>query len=480
MRAGFENYLHQLNDLSKDMSREDLSETERDKLSNVLDWHISKAAQRYGTPKETQEFVFEMQEKKRLVMDRLKERLRNIDNPFTERQPEARPVKCKEGKYLCSFKDDEIEVTAGEILTDVEWGLSYELDQKTMPKTLCKRYWVEVAKKELLEILNEQITENEVQYLKSRGDAFKAYAYGELRHWEQNSEDPSISGQYAEREIRNFLRKVAIDLGGEFKVAQGDAHQDVEQKIDFVLIMPAKGRGFSVDKKSSAKKDSEDKKYRLGIQFTINADQERVVHKQKQIQKSKASLAPTDKIDDIVLVQMDLKRNWQLVNQWIKNGKPPGGPEKEWSDYQKAYALINMLSDFLTANKIDSLLNKFGIPRYIVKEVKEKIHAERATGQPGPKNASESIPPQPVKKINRILSGMIFSHSADGKKFTAVSEYGKIIELDQGQNVKPGHAYKIKIINDSDPKSLTEGKYLAIVLERERGPAIQPKKNQSR
>ena len=60
MRAGFENYLHQLNDLSRDMARDDLSEADKAKISTVLDWHISKAAQRYGTPKETQEFVFAM------------------------------------------------------------------------------------------------------------------------------------------------------------------------------------------------------------------------------------------------------------------------------------------------------------------------------------------------------------------------------------------------------------------------------------
>src|SRR3989338_3654115 len=95
-------------------------------------------------------------------MERLHENLRCLDdeNCTPERPPKSRLVTFneKENKFFVEISDDSQEsATLGDILTDGDWGLVYYLDPQSVSRMAQKKFFVKSAKRELRDLLDEQL-----------------------------------------------------------------------------------------------------------------------------------------------------------------------------------------------------------------------------------------------------------------------------------------------------------------------------------
>lgn len=316
MRPGFRQSLESYQDVSRKMETEDPKEL--GKLGNVLDFFIKRAVESSGTSEQTQFEIFSLQQRKQKIMDRLKADLKALDNPETkfERQPGAYLIYGHDDKYFRSPEHGtDAELTAGEILTDSEWGLKYQLDPETMPRIVRKEFLIREAKRQLMELADQQIIKQETN---RRGtDTGKREAY--VRSAADKREKKFISGWVAEKMVKNLLTKLAIDEGLDIEVLDTDIYQDIDQKIDFIIRRKSHNRGVEVEAIPLGN--------RLGVQFTTDSRPETKERKLRQIRNAKFQLNRTDHIDDIVLVSVQFGYIQELWNKWSKT-QAPGGPDK--------------------------------------------------------------------------------------------------------------------------------------------------------
>jgi hypothetical protein len=321
-------------------------------LQAVLGWHLETAAGELKTDVATQQQVYELQKMKQVIMLELRQDLAKLDNTEDETEVKGgeRPVSREGDHYVWHKGRDKKKLTLGELLTDGEWNdesgeinIKYHL-ANTVERGVRKQYLVEEAKRKLRNFLDQQIITNESASQLS--DPKKVLAYQGLRSSRESGLDHRAAGQIAEKMVRNFLKKISLDLGADFEIIEADAYQDVVKKIDFIIHRKNGGRGVKV----------EEQKDNLGIQFTIN-DAKRV-HKQEQVDRAKAHLKPEDEIDDIVLVAIHLDDITAKYNEWAKT-KFAGGPDKLWSPKEKSDLFRGLLKGFLTTEEIEGYCAKF-------------------------------------------------------------------------------------------------------------------------
>ena len=316
MRPGFRNTLEHYGDVSKKM--EVAEPRDLGKLSNVLDYFIKEAMKNSGTSEQTQFEIFSIQQSKQIIIEGLKADLSELDNPNSkfERQHSTHLIYGHEGKYFRSPEHGtDAELTAGEILTDGEWGLKYQLDPETMPRMVRKEFLIREAKRKLMELADQQIIKHETN---RRGtDTQKREAY--VRSAADKRDKKFISGWVAEKMVKNLLTKLAVDEGLDIEVLDTDIYQDIDQKIDFIIRRKSHNRGVEVETLPTAN--------RLGIQFTTDPRPETKERKLRQIRNSKFQLDRTDHIDDIVLVSIQFGYIQDIWNRWNKT-QAPGGPDK--------------------------------------------------------------------------------------------------------------------------------------------------------
>ena len=342
MKITFERALHSFNEAAKDKLND---QGNKENLGHALDWLINKATYRFGTDKETQKSIFDLQVKKQQVMLELKKRLSEIDKPPQEvgeqREGVRRVVKTDNG-YIWLKNKDKKKVTLGELMTDGEWGVEYDLDPETVPRVVRRRYLVERAKHELQQFADEQIILNEKssQYVHE----FKRDTYGRIERDRKDKSVESKAGLVAERMVRNFLKKVVFDLGGKYRLLEVDVYQDVQQKMDFIIRRPAHDRGVKVE-------SSEEN---IGVQFTISQSEHTKREKTKQIDRARHELGSEDKVRDIVLISLPLEDVLEKFTLWSEK-KSAGGPDKLWSREQKQQILRGILRNFLPPQEIEEL-----------------------------------------------------------------------------------------------------------------------------
>ncbi|MHB8831099.1 MAG: hypothetical protein ACYC44_03240 [Patescibacteria group bacterium] len=340
MRQSFETQLRQMNEIARDKAKPDNTEEQRKKMDIVLDYQIEKAAERFGTPEKTQATIFKLQKRKQKIMARLKEQLAEIDNPFEkETVPEgASRVTYKDGKFLCGGQ----EITLGELLTDGEWGLDYHLDPASVPRVIRKKYFIERTRREIMELLDRQIVTNESQ--SESVDELKKEGY--IRMIAQENQEQS--GKYAERMVKNLLKKIAIDQDLDIEISDADAYQDMELKIDFIIKRKMAARGVNVET------NEED---RIGIQFTSTDSPEIVQKKERQIRRAKMRLTPEERIRDIALISIPLREVQALMREWSRR-KQPGGPDKLWRQSTRADIFSKVMRGLLTASEVEVVSSK--------------------------------------------------------------------------------------------------------------------------
>jgi hypothetical protein len=348
MREGFKMNLKQYNKIAKDeLAKPEDSAPE--KLENVLDWHLDKTAAAAGTSKETQKAIYELQIKKQAIMIKLKESLARLDDETPEDSQEdeldsRRVVQINEQYYWLKGKDKK-KVTLGELVTDGDWGMKYSLDAQSIPRTVRKRFLIEQAKRELQDYLDNQIIVNESS--SKFVDEKKRSTYSRILEDKQHKTREQ-TGLIAEKMVKNFLKKLSIDFGLDYKIINIDVYQDVSQKIDFIIKRKVKERGVKI----------EDNKNGLGIQFTINDNRQGAIdHKKQQIERAKRELQPEDKIEDIVLVSIPMRDIKDKYKEWSEK-KFVGGPDKLWSTKDKEAIFRGIMNKFLTPEEIEEHCNK--------------------------------------------------------------------------------------------------------------------------
>gem|GEM_PF-3677832 len=322
-----------------------------------------------------------------------------------------------------------------------------------------KRYLLERAKHELMECLNQQIVENELKSKIRKGENIGGYSG--MRNWEEHA-SMAQSGFYAERMVRNFMQKLAYDLGGEFRIVEADAHHDVEMKIDFFIVLHASVRGVGVDKQAG---EEDAKPSKLGIQFTVKRGKAVIEKKSQQIAQAKEKLGFEDRIRDIVLVRIPLKKNLGNVRSWIADGKPPGGPEKRWSANVQELMLRRILQGFLTDEQISELGNRLlaQIPPALREQ--EEVPTKKRTKE--------------VRESPRFIDNVVFSLKKDKRRhFEAVDPSGKTILLTKkSARPIPGLPYTVQIMQDTSPDEPHGGEYAVKIVEQK--PEAAEKKTQT-
>jgi hypothetical protein len=100
-----------------------------------------------------------------------------------------------------------------------------------------------------------------------------------------------------------------------------------------------------------------------GVQFTINTGAEAQARKSSQLEKTNKKLGDGSKVEEVVLVTIPLKDVRALYGEWQKAGKPPGGPQKRWTQRLKEEVVIAVLgahgeATFLGSKAIRKILDK--------------------------------------------------------------------------------------------------------------------------
>lgn len=329
MRPGFEQTLRNFSEVAKDELKKSPGEELGD-LSKVIDWHLDKAAEKYGNTPKIQRSIYELQKEKQKIMERLKSDLACLDNTECdfERQEGERQTGFDSESKTFDYQDDlgrDQTATFGEILTDMDLGVNYHyhLDKKSVPRTMLKKYLIERTKKELMRLLNLQIIRG--------GDAKSGGNPMRVLRWRYETPSSQIerlqkknSGDYgfvAEIIVENFLRQLAVDYNLPFEIKTADVYQDVEEKIDFIIHRKKRYRGVEVEADASHRN--------IGIQFTIKKGEKIMLHKKRQIDEAMEKLAKEGgRIQDIVLVRVPLKMIDSLYAKYESEGRTAGGLNK--------------------------------------------------------------------------------------------------------------------------------------------------------
>lgn len=372
MRPGFERHLRKYSQAEKAIGKADTGK-ELKEIDQQLQRDLKLGAEKSFTTQHDQEAIYNLQEKKQAVMRRLKRDLAYLDDPehAEERDPDRRFVTYEDGRYFIESDEGRSAVSLGEIMTDYEWGIEYQLDQQTVPRITRKEYLVELARAEIRDYLDQQILIEEIEgatrfaALPNRQDEsarggqndedgqkiaarHKATAYRGYR--ESMEQQPEYGGYAAEKMVRNFLKKISIDLQVDFDIIPADAYEDVAQKIDFIIKRKRRNRGVKVE--SPEEEDQQEEQSALGIQFTINTNVSVLHKKTRQVKRSVRQLSSEDRVDDIVLVAMSVRNVGKVVRTWKSQGRASGGPDKLWSGEVKERILRGLLQGIVSEDEM--------------------------------------------------------------------------------------------------------------------------------
>lgn len=346
-------YTETIKESLKDFSREGKERAAQQRVEIT-----ENIAQRAHTTTEAEGQIYDIQKKKLERLHKFKkflEKTRNEEGGFAHATMERGGVPYRgiishhDGVFtMTDTTGKKTEITLGEMITDSEWGNNYTFDETVNIHDI-RQYYLNQLKAELRDQLDRQIIISETS--NHYGSTSKQHAYAEIgKRIEQGSEQ---GGVVAEKMVKNFLKKLTIDGDADFEIIDADAHQDVDQKIDFIIHRKAGNhvRGARVEEA-----DSVDVTYKdIGIQFTTALDKS--IHKQSQIDKVKSSRHGMGEVDDIVLVTLPVEQASGLYKKW-KEHKTSGGPEKSWSTQTQQAIFRGVMQQVLSPEEIEVFCEK--------------------------------------------------------------------------------------------------------------------------
>ncbi len=232
----------------------------------------------------------------------------------------------------------------------IDVNLPDELDQSGDGKKLRKVLAQKISEDRISDSINRELGTVLAEKTKMR-DALKSEAYQKIA--DRAGIKSEQLGVQAEQIMMGALEAIAIDhsdLG--LSITPGNAYQDVEEKIDFIISTKTKKRGVEVEKSEAKHETLFDEKH-IGIQFTINSSKQE--HKADQIKKAKARGVD---VDDILYVAVDMKILSQAISDWKKANKPIKGPWGFLPEQVRKTAISNFFDSILTPDQIRGLINK--------------------------------------------------------------------------------------------------------------------------
>lgn len=332
--------------MAGELTKEEAQETLSD-LLHQLDSYAKKRTEEFDTTKEAQIEIYKLQLKKQQIMEALRENLRHVDDETYLNEQFADNVTVgtdQDGGLIVDIEGEQTPITPAEIYTDCEWGIRYNLSSSQIPREVKKRYFVESAKSELRELLDQQIYQFETGM--SVMDDKKRGAYEAVMEERQGELTP---GHIIEKIIRNFFKKLEFGSTLNFEIIDTNLYQDIEQKIDFIIHRRNRLRGVSTE--------VDDNMHDIGVQFTTNTDPNVLNRKIEQVERVKRSLGPDEAIEDLTLVKMSPELSQTLFatyKQWRDDPhKKPGGPDKLLPSEFKEQLFRNILSEILSPQEID-------------------------------------------------------------------------------------------------------------------------------
>lgn len=239
----------------------------------------------------------------------------------------------KKGVFQCKAYDGQMmEISQSDMLTDMRWGVFYDLSDNIVAKDHFAKY-NEFRKKYVEAYFNHKIQELITKQLLiqrleiddvGHHDMFIAKAYQEL----MKGGNQEKAGFIFEKMISGVLQKMAIDLGEKygFEYEEASVVDDVELKADCLVKIKGKkeqNQAVGVEESSEIK----------GIQLTLRKEGDPDFERKKQqVAKVKERLLKggQTKINDLILLQVSID-NPEIMGaykEWKNHDKQSGGPEK--------------------------------------------------------------------------------------------------------------------------------------------------------
>lgn len=358
MRKSFERNLDAYKPMAQDQAAGGLSTEDQAELDRVIAYHVQRTADTQDTSVDTQKQVFDFQVEKQKIMNRLNAEIHALDHPEdTVQEPliqnNTKVIRFFHEKFIRGLNPSkrEIELSWGEIITDAGWGLFYRLDPTRVPRNYRKRYLIEIAKQQLLHLLDLQILHHETSR-EIHPRHFSAYQQT-LQAVEEGSRETK-GGMIAERMVRNFFFQLMLDHELDIQVVPADVHQDIEFKIDFIIRRKRRMRGVGVE--THPDQPGSDEKT-IGIQFTMNNRPGNLIYKQGAIDQSLKQLRSDDvdmeqHVDDLLLISLPTSEVFIAYDRWKAN-RTPGGPEKLWPPHVKELLFREALKGIFSPEEID-------------------------------------------------------------------------------------------------------------------------------
>ena len=350
MRKSFEENIHHYNDIAKSElaqgegrkpAKDSPEDGELAELKTVLNWEVQKNAAARETSQPAQMEIYSLQRTKQNIFQKLKRDLALLDSPEGSLHWEkgSKKIVFEGGEYFLLGENGKIPLTAGEILTDGNWGLKYAPDE-SVPRDIRKKYLIETAKRKIRSRLDRQIYIDEIASKKT-GEHVRGAYVRKFEEEELAGEMPP--GILAEKMVDGLLKKMSCVPGVAFELIDSDVHLDVVKKIDFIIRRKTDYRGVKVE--ASGKQEE-------GIQFTVSQNRERIAEKETQVSRANSLLRPEDRLDKIILVSVAISHITDIYERW-KSNPTPGGPEKLWDKETKKKIFERVLSDMLTPEELE-------------------------------------------------------------------------------------------------------------------------------
>jgi hypothetical protein len=231
------------------------------------------------------------------------------------------------------------KVSQGDLMTDINWGLYYEL-AKEVPAEFKNDYIEAVYKAEIDKLHDQQLIIQRTELEREQIDEFLAETYRKVGLALEKGGEES-AGLLFEKMIKNILSKVAFDFkkyGLKIEEPLDRVIADVEGKIDFI-IKHKKNRAVKVEDTNKAEGEEET----LNIQFTLKGyDTEEFEKKQRQVARA---LKENHNIHDLILISVPVEHDVIFGNykKWQRHDKLPGGPENCFD----AKVIVNFIKEIL-------------------------------------------------------------------------------------------------------------------------------------
>lgn len=290
--------------------------------------------------------------------------------------PELRSVdfiKDDKNKFHFIAQDEqghEIKVLPGDLVSDINWGVFYNLNHEIKSQAHRVQY-NKFRRKYLTAVYQSKIDKLETELLLIRrleidrvdlddyyiGQVYKQL-YEELKQASPASKEQA--GFIFEKMVNGLLTKLSVDLGDKwgFAVENASVIDDVELKTDLIVQFTESEQG----NRGVGARENEQIKGK-GFQLTlIDKNDSKFQRKKEQVQQAKKKIAELKRLgrevdfDDLALLETEVGNRdvMSRYEKWQQRGKVAGGPENLFSKSQ----IMEFLAKIFENTDLDFQQNK--------------------------------------------------------------------------------------------------------------------------